>query len=238
MDTFTFRDMDYSQPLGPGGGRRARLPGVRHLHHPRSGVQRRLSLESGVPRQQARPQHRRAQFRQLRPGILGAGGTTWKADARRSSSPIRPGSGSGRCAPWRSACSRLLLLGRGRGLCQSRPPDPDVDAQEQVAGQCLQVQLLGDQHRLRRLLPDGAAVHHPGADLVPRPAVPVEVGTVPDRSLHLPVLDLHHRHGVRLGARPVLRLDVPLRLPVRAAVQDRRRRRPEALPVQAVQALA
>ncbi len=74
-------------------------------------------------------------------------------------------------------------------------------------------------HRLRRLLPAGAALHHAGADLVPRAAVQVDLGTVPVRPVHLPVLDLHHHHRVLLGARAVLRLDVPVRLAVRADLQ-------------------
>ena len=51
---------------------------------------------------------------------------------------------------------------------------------------------------------------HPGADLVPCLAVPVDVGAVPVRSVHLPVLDLHHRHGVPVGGAAVLRLAVSL----------------------------
>ena len=43
------------------------------------------------------------------------------------------------------------------------------------------------------------AVHHPGADLVPRHPVRVALGIVPVRSVHLPVLDFHHRHACSSG---------------------------------------
>ena len=51
-------------------------------------------------------------------------------------------------------------------------------AQEQVAGQRLRVHGLGPVD-VRRLRPDGAALDHAGADLVPRAAVPVDLVAVP-----------------------------------------------------------
>ncbi|MNT63932.1 hypothetical protein D3C72_2017870 [compost metagenome] len=90
-----------------------------------------------------------------------------------------------------------------------------------MAGQRLQVQLLGPQHRLDRLWRHGTAFHHAGADLVPRAAVPVDLVAVPVRPVHLPVLDLHHRHRVPVRARVVLRLDVPVWLAAGGHLQDR-----------------
>jgi NosR/NirI family nitrous oxide reductase transcriptional regulator len=60
------------------------------------------------------------------------------------------------------------------------------------------------------------------------------VGAVPQRSIHLPVLDLHHRHRFRVGPRPVLWLAVPVRFAVRVALQGGQCGWPQAFPVQAV----
>ncbi|MPM85680.1 hypothetical protein SDC9_132761 [bioreactor metagenome] len=123
-------------------------------------------------------------------------------------------------------------------LRAARAAHAPVHAQEQMAGERLQVQLLGHQHRAHRIRRDGAALHHAGADLVPLGAVPVDLDAVPHRSVHLPFLDLHHRHRVPVRARPVLRLGLPVRLAVRGAVQDCQHRGPEALSVPVAAGLA
>jgi NosR/NirI family nitrous oxide reductase transcriptional regulator len=73
------------------------------------------------------------------------------------------------------------------------------------------------EHRVRRLWP---AMAQPSITQVLTwfhfAAVPVDLVAVPVRPVHLPVLDLHHRHGVPVRARAVLRLDVPVRLAAEA----------------------
>src|SRR3546814_3974272 len=82
--------------------------------------------------------------------------------------------------------------------------------QVQTLGIVAQVCTVCGKHRLCRFLPQGGAVDHPGTDLVPFAAVSLGVGSVPERSVFVPVLDLRHRHHVLLGARDVLWLVVPL----------------------------
>ncbi|MCK7501553.1 MAG: hypothetical protein MZW92_74670 [Comamonadaceae bacterium] len=66
-DAFTFRDLDYAQPLRHRGRRRAGVRRVGDLHRPLERVLGRLSVEAGLPRQPRRPR-RPAQrsFAQLR----------------------------------------------------------------------------------------------------------------------------------------------------------------------------
>jgi hypothetical protein len=187
-------------------------------------------VASHVPHQQARSKDRAARVRQFRQRVLAtrqvpAGRTTEGGQARRT-----VGAGVEDARPRDRA-----LLGpadrRRRRLCAARYADPALDAQKQVASQCLQVRRLDCEHRFRRFRPARPALDHSGADLVPLVAVPVAVGAVPQRSFHLPVLDLHHRHGFPLGPRPVLWLAVSVRLTVRAALQGGQCGRPQAFPV-------
>src|SRR3546814_2542684 len=65
--------------------------------------------------------------------------------------------------------------------------------------------------------------------LVPFAAVSLGVGSVPERSVFVPVLDLRHRHHVLLGARDVLWLVVPLWRLDRNRLSRRRCARTETL---------
>ena len=91
---------------------------------------------------------------------------------------------------------------------------------------------MGDQHWLCRFLPAGAAVNHPGADLVPLHSVQVGVGAVPVRPFYFSLLGFYHHHGVFLGARHVLRLDVSVWRAERNVASHRRGTRHETLPAQ------
>ena len=108
-----------------------------------------------------------------------------------------------------------------RGLRLPRDAHPHVVAQEQVAGQWLQVPVLGHLRGLGGLWPAGTAVGHAGTDLVPLHPLQVGVDTVPQRSVPVPLLDLHLHHRVRVRPGPVLRLGLPVRLAAGGAARHR-----------------
>ena len=128
--------------------------------------------------------------------------------------------------------------GHCRGLCLPRAAHAAFLAQEQVAGQRLQVSVLDPQHLLGGLRAAGAAVGHAGAYLVPFHPLQVGMDAVPERSVPLPVLDLHLHHRLRLRSRPVLWLGLPVRLAAGRPARHRREDRSQALPVPAAHEMA
>ncbi len=201
MDTFTFRDLDYLQPVRHRGRRRAGLQRIGDLHHPRPGLQRGLSVEPGVPRQQDGPADRHTAPSSISTANTGCPTATWRAAGRRSIKPeptwvriwkaraleigaVRPV--AGRRRHWCMRCAT------GWSARSTRKDKRWVDAFQVRCSGSLSIGFVGFYLM-------AAAVDHPGADLVPLPAVRVEVGAVPLRSVHLPVLDLHHHHACSSG---------------------------------------
>ena len=174
LDTFTFRDLDYLNLYG------LEAAGAPRFSESAIFIVRSGAFSGAYPWKLALLGNRvdradrRAQLRHLRAGLLAAG--AWALEGGR---PAVRGTGgdlgeaSGRRARWRSGSSAAAGGGRHR-LRAARPACAALHAQGQVAGQRLQVLDLGGEHRVGRLRDDGAALHHPGADLVPLAAVPLE----------------------------------------------------------------
>jgi NosR/NirI family nitrous oxide reductase transcriptional regulator len=106
-----------------------------------------------------------------------------KAAARRSRSPSTLGAHLEDTCRGDCACSHLLLVAvtvvyafaKSSRACPRTRTSGRSTASSTPPGRC---------HLLRRLWPAGAALHHPGADLVPLAAVPVDSGrcSCPTRS--------------------------------------------------------
>ena len=157
-DTFTFRDLDYLQP-------------VRHRSRGRPGVSANRASSSSAARasarpirgacvflaQQDRPADRRQDLRQLRARILAAGAATSKAAARRSNGP-RP--------TWVKVWKAQELRDRAVRRCSSPLSPPCMPratsscaarrARTSAGSTYPTLYGLDHQHRIHRLLRDGA----------------------------------------------------------------------------------
>ena len=161
-------------------------------------IQRGLSLKLVISGQQDGPANPRQDFRQLRPGILAA----QPLSGRGAAGNHRAGSDLGdrlENPQDRGHPVSALAHRSGNGVCVARHAGSSLNDERQALERHPQIFSVGDVDRFRRVLPAGRAVHHAGADLVPRHPVRVALGVVPVRSVRLPVLDFHRRLGVLLG---------------------------------------
>ena len=130
------------QPLRHRRAGCAGLQRIGDLHRSLEGILGGLSVEAGVPRQQDGQGHRGQDLCQLRHRILAAG----RLHGRRASDrrQARPGVAQDLEGPHRLHRRLHRLAGRHRsGLCQPRHAGEALDAQEQMAGECVPSTLAG-----------------------------------------------------------------------------------------------